>query len=62
MARVHTWAAPLGAGPDLYTGDRGPDWELKMDYTVVIVIHNTKQIFSRTLEKVTEVYVPWRFC
>jgi len=33
-----------------------------MDYTVVIVIHNTKQIFSRTLEKVTEVYVPWRFC
>ncbi len=33
----------LGAGPDLDAGDRGPDLELKQDYTIVIVTHNMQQ-------------------
>jgi hypothetical protein len=33
----------LGARPDLDAGDRGPDQELKSDYTIVIVTHNMQQ-------------------
>ena len=33
----------LGARPDLHAGHRGPDRELKQDYTIVIVTHNMQQ-------------------